>query len=92
MIGSVCQECGECFPTGGEHQCRPERVEGIAAAVKAGVEHRRQHPITIMIVDGQMQAVSVGKVLFETNILRADGHDIFAAFLKAWVDSGFEGC
>ena len=92
-IASVCRECGECFPDGGEHKCRPERVEGIAAAVKAGCDHCGKPHITIMIVDAQMQAVAEGKVLFETPILRLDGHDIFAAFLKAWVEAGIvEDC
>ena len=87
-IASICQECGEAFHTGEHHKCRPERLEGINAAVAAGVKHCRQHPITVMIVDGNIQAVSMGKVLFETPILRTDGQDIFNAFMKAWVEAG----
>ena len=88
MRAYICRECGETFAVGAEHTCRAERRDAIAAAVRAGVEHCREPHFTIMIVDAEMQAVSMGKVLFKTNILRADGHDIFAAFLKAWTDAG----
>ena len=64
--------------------------DAMIEATAAGVRHRKAHPITIMIVGGNMQAVALGKVLFEANIMRSDGHQIFAAFLQAWCDAGVE--
>ena len=87
-IASVCQECGEAFHTGEHHKCRPERLEGIAAAVEAGVKHCGHHPITVMMVGGNIQAVAMGNVLFETDAFALDGHTIFSAFMKAWVEAG----
>ena len=68
-----------------------ERREAVMDEAKqAGIKHRGQHPITIMIVDGHMQAVALGKVLFQSNILTADGHDVFARFLECWCEAGIE--
>lgn len=70
--------------------------EALAAAFdeakQAGIKHCKQHPITIMIDGGNMTAVALGKVLFKADIFTADGHAIFAHFLKTWCDAGVEGC
>ena len=89
-IASVCTKCGEWFHVGAPHECCAERVDGLAKAREAGIEHFDKHPVTIMIVEGNIQAVAFGKVLFETPVLRTHGHDIFAAFLKAWAEAGID--
>lgn len=89
-IASVCTECGEWFHVGAPHGCDAERVDGMAKGKAAGIKHHQAEHITLMVAGGNLQAVAFGKVLFEVNILKTHGHDIFAAFLKAWVEAGID--
>ena len=103
-LGTVlCEECGHGIDPEAGSICddcaRDRRIkaskhrERWEAARAAGIKHCGTHPITIMLSDGNMRAVSFGKVLFEMDVMGvSEGHDIFAYFLKTWFDAGIEGC